>query len=275
MKTAVAYALHRASVDGLRAPAACVGAPDAPPAPTRPPLRAIRTDWSREVGLSLILGLEIGIMFVMAPLAASGIVAPVVLDLLRLGLAATAVILLTRNWIASLSIGATFSASLVLSFAVRSQGGAEVVSLGRITAATGFDLAIAWAVADVAFGAGRVTVHRIMGAVILYLSIGLLFANAYRACAFLLHPSFSGLTRTGRFLSDSLYFSLTTLTTTGYGDVVPLHPFIRSLANLEAVIGQLFPATLLARLVSLHASTSASACDVGSAAAPGEGCARS
>jgi len=49
-----------------------------------------------------------------------------------------------------------------------------------------------------------------------------------------------------------LYFSLVTLTTTGYGDVVPLHPFARSLATLEAVIGQLFPATLLARLVTLE-----------------------
>ena len=47
-----------------------------------------------------------------------------------------------------------------------------------------------------------------------------------------------------------LYF--VTLTSTGYGDIVPLHPVARSLATLEAVIGQLFPATLLARLVSLE-----------------------
>lgn len=48
------------------------------------------------------------------------------------------------------------------------------------------------------------------------------------------------------------YFSLYTITTTGCGDVVPVHPIARSLANLEAVFGQLFPATLLARLVTLH-----------------------
>ena len=48
------------------------------------------------------------------------------------------------------------------------------------------------------------------------------------------------------------YFSLSTLTTTGYGDVVPVLPLARSLANLEAVIGQLFPATLMARIVALH-----------------------
>ena len=49
-----------------------------------------------------------------------------------------------------------------------------------------------------------------------------------------------------------LYFSFSTLTTLGYGDIVPLHPLARNLANLEAVIGQLYPATLLARLVSLE-----------------------
>ena len=49
-----------------------------------------------------------------------------------------------------------------------------------------------------------------------------------------------------------LYFSLATLTTTGYGDLVPLHPIARSLSNLESVTGQLFLATLLARLVNLQ-----------------------
>jgi Ion channel len=42
------------------------------------------------------------------------------------------------------------------------------------------------------------------------------------------------------------------LTSLGYGDIVPVHPYARSLANIEAVIGQLFPATLLARLVTLE-----------------------
>jgi hypothetical protein len=41
-----------------------------------------------------------------------------------------------------------------------------------------------------------------------------------------------------------------TLTTTGYGDIAPLHPYARSLANVEAIIGQIYPATLLARLVT-------------------------
>ena len=51
--------------------------------------------------------------------------------------------------------------------------------------------------------------------------------------------------------SQVIYFSFTTLTTTGYGDIAPVHPVARGLCNLEAVIGQ-YPATLLARLVTLE-----------------------
>ena len=46
--------------------------------------------------------------------------------------------------------------------------------------------------------------------------------------------------------------STVTLTSTGYGDVFPVNPVARSLCNLETIIGQLYPATLLARLVSLE-----------------------
>ena len=54
-----------------------------------------------------------------------------------------------------------------------------------------------------------------------------------------------------------LYLSLGTLTTAGSGDIAPLHPIARSLCNLEAMIGQLYPATLLARLVTLQLETEA------------------
>ena len=48
------------------------------------------------------------------------------------------------------------------------------------------------------------------------------------------------------------YLSFVTLTTIGYGDILPVHPIARSLCTLEAIIGQLYPATLLARLVTLE-----------------------
>ena len=48
-----------------------------------------------------------------------------------------------------------------------------------------------------------------------------------------------------------LYFSLQTLTTLGLGDVTPINPFLRMLAAVEAVIGQFYLATVIARLVTL------------------------
>ncbi len=48
-----------------------------------------------------------------------------------------------------------------------------------------------------------------------------------------------------------LYFSLTTLNTTGYGDIVAVDPFARSWTNLEAVAGQFFLAVTVGRLVTL------------------------
>lgn len=102
------------------------------------------------------------------------------------------------------------------------------------------------------FGPGRVTVHRILGAIAIYLNIAAAFALAYRMIDALGPGKFSSTTATGHPIADLIYFSFTTLTTTGFGDIVPIDPFARSLANVESVIGQLFPATLLARLVTLE-----------------------
>jgi voltage-gated potassium channel Kch len=48
------------------------------------------------------------------------------------------------------------------------------------------------------------------------------------------------------------YFSFTTLATLGLGDVLPLSPLARALVVLEALVGQLFPVILIARLVTLE-----------------------
>jgi Ion channel len=48
------------------------------------------------------------------------------------------------------------------------------------------------------------------------------------------------------------YFSFTTLTTLGFGDILPVSPLARSLAMLEGLVGQLFPVILIARLVAME-----------------------
>jgi hypothetical protein len=118
-----------------------------------------------------------------------------------------------------------------------------------------FMAALAWVVWEAVFGPGRVTHHRIQGAVVLYLSIALSFAALYECVLALIPGSISRIAGHGDYLvvgRGVLYYSLTTLTSTGYGDLLPTHPLTRSLASLEGVIGQLFPATILARIVTLE-----------------------
>jgi hypothetical protein len=110
-------------------------------------------------------------------------------------------------------------------------------------------------VARAVFASGRVTLHRVVGAILLYLNIGLLFAALFCFVALIVPNAFTGLQPLRDNLAvaaNLIYFSFVTLTSVGYGDIVPLHPYARSLANLEAIIGQLYPATLLARLVTLQ-----------------------
>jgi hypothetical protein len=107
-------------------------------------------------------------------------------------------------------------------------------------------------VALAVFAPGMVTSNRIIGGVLLYLIIGQVFA-ALIGLVILLEPNaVTNLEPLNvNFAGNLIYFSLITLTTTGFGDIVPLHPYARGLVNIEAVIGQLYPATLLARLVTL------------------------
>jgi voltage-gated potassium channel Kch len=109
-------------------------------------------------------------------------------------------------------------------------------------------------VARAVFSPGRVTHHRIIGAILVYLSIALTFVALYSIVGLLVPHAFSGMVFEDNpaFASNVIYFSFVTLTSTGYGDVFPLHPVARSLCNLETIVGQLYPATLLARLVSLE-----------------------
>jgi hypothetical protein len=55
--------------------------------------------------------------------------------------------------------------------------------------------------------------------------------------------------------SDLVYYSMTTLTSTGYGEITPVSPSARALAMLQQVLGVLFVAILIARLTGLHRSS--------------------
>jgi len=106
------------------------------------------------------------------------------------------------------------------------------------------------------FRDGPVSAHRIRGAIVIYLLLGVMWAFAYQVVALTIPQAFrlpEGLTAGGPEIlrRELTYFSVVTLTTTGFGDITAIHPVARTLVMLEALVGQLYPAIVLAWLVSL------------------------
>ena len=96
-----------------------------------------------------------------------------------------------------------------------------------------------------------VTLQTLLGSLSAYLLIGFLFMALYGAVSRIgSEPFFAG----GQPVDSSTlqYFSFTTMTTTGYGDFTPAGTTGRSMAVLEALLGQIFLVTLVARLVALY-----------------------
>jgi hypothetical protein len=220
----------------------------------RIPFPALVNDSLRNNALTVFLVLESLVLFVAAPLAAMGIRAPLFVGgLLVLPLLLTIVII-------SRSTGARILTSLAATMAIGgvilriSHPSLVTVWLGHLAGIAAL-LGISVVIVRAVFAPGRITHHRIEGAVILYLNIALAFTSAYRLIQELSPNAFSGIPAPlseAEAAVNMLYFSFTTLTSTGFGEILPINPFARSMANLESVLGQLYLAILLARLVTMH-----------------------
>ncbi len=134
------------------------------------------------------------------------------------------------------------------------QTGSMAVRLFDLAAIVSFCLlAIGVMTQQVFFAPGAVTLNRIVGALCLYLLLGVVWAILFGVLE-LVDPA--AFTHRGHHASDPLegflYYSFVTLTTLGYGDITPVHPVARTLSYLEAVIGQLYIAVLIAGLLGRH-----------------------
>jgi hypothetical protein len=96
----------------------------------------------------------------------------------------------------------------------------------------------------------RVTHETVLGALCTYVLTGLLFAFLYLAVDELRSASFFAQAGAHQ-QSEYLYFSFVTLTTLGFGDLSPAVGLPQALVALEALLGQIFLVTLVARLVTL------------------------
>ena len=123
----------------------------------------------------------------------------------------------------------------------------------------GFFAFLSWLVTrELLFDVSEVTAETLWAAVNVYVLIGLSFAFLYSVLALSSPDAF-----VGKFMSEPLrdqllgfvYFSFVTLTTLGYGDITPNNTFVGTLTYLEALVGQLYVAIMIARLVGLYVSS--------------------
>jgi voltage-gated potassium channel len=208
--------------------------------------------WSAHLGLTLItISLTI-IVFVITPLREAGLRGRLFFDLVAGGLMIFAALAVEQSRAAKVSaIGVVLISATVLG-AGRLHPTQTLRLWGSIfvVATLLFYIRI---VLLVMFSKGPVTWSRIQGGVCVYLLIGMAWASAFQ---FLeqLHPgSFhfaSAPADIDQLTSKLTYYSFATLTTVG-SSITPVDPFARSLTIAEAIVGQLFPPTLIAALVAM------------------------
>jgi hypothetical protein len=203
--------------------------------------------------LTALTILLLALMFVVAPLHAADVIHGEIFGFGILLVVIGCVLVVSASPVAAALMLVAVGLAVAAAFYRLQQRSSLDILLDAISLAT-IGLVLIWVVSRAAFGPGRVTYHRVIGAVLLYLTIGLTFVAAYTFVGLATTEAFSGLTITDSpaLASNLIYFSFATMTTVGFGDIAPVHPLARSLSNIEAIIGQLYPATLLARLVTLE-----------------------
>jgi len=100
---------------------------------------------------------------------------------------------------------------------------------------------------------GGVDANRIVGAICIYLLMGLIWALMYMFLAQAIPAAFNGLEQVVWYnnFADVAYYSYVTLTTLGYGDISPVAPIARFLVYMEAVVGVFYMAILVASLIGV------------------------
>jgi len=211
-------------------------------------------DRIRDPSLTVLLVLQACAIFLAAPLAAKGLpIARAVTDTLVLAVLVI-VVMLSPRWDAIIMILIGFAA-IGASFLLNREWSPVSITVIRHGGGILTFSALTWVLAHAVYAPGRVTFHRLQGAMVIYLTLAMIFASAYGLILELNPDAFINLVASEadpKEVAVMLYFSLTTLTTTGYGDIVAVDPLARSLANLESVIGQFFLAITVARLVTME-----------------------
>jgi len=204
----------------------------------------------------LLLLVLLLLIFILSPFVLPYYYGPTILNIIAaiVFLSATYAVSARRNfWIFGLSLSVV---SIVLTFwlaAARSHW-LVILSHGSLVIVIGF---FAVAILSYVLGRGRVTSDKIYGAICVYLLFGYGFAFVYSLIEEVQPGSFTTLTTIGAHdlvsrVMQMRYFSFVSLTSVGYGDIVPHSQLARTIALLEAMLGQFYLVALIGRLVGLH-----------------------
>ena len=221
--------------------------------------RHITHFWSEERSLTAFLILLVVEIFVIGPIQTKGFGVLLFNNVIFFLLLVTGLLTMTNRKSLQALLAMFVALAVATRFAHLSTGdpGLKILDgLFIITCTVGFLVIVLWQV----YREGPVTAHRIQGAIAAYLLLSIIFAVAYTLLENIQPGSFQGQNQAQAQTQDAInrafyYFSVVTLTTTGYGDITAVSPHARTLVMMEALIGQLYPAILIARLVSLHVET--------------------
>jgi len=213
-----------------------------------------RNFWSTETGLTGLLIFFLGYLIVVTSLGDFGFGAVLARLFFSLIIVAGVVTIFRKRWLHGFAI-VLAAGIIILKWVeeIRPEVAFTVLNASLSLLFLGFLLAV---VSVQVFGEGPVTGHRIRGAVVMYLLLGVIWALLYHVVAltipqaFRLPEDFAG-SYPDALQRQLMYFSFITLTTTGFGDITPVHPVAKMLTMFEALAGQLFLAITIARLVAL------------------------
>ena len=195
----------------------------------------------------LLIAITFVVMMTLPPEGCGGRVAAVAID------GITAIVAFTSSDVRRARVRL---AGVIAGLAVAAAAVAAATSSDRLLGIAFGVVAIMLAIAAVTIlrrvilGAREVDFRTILGAISVFTLLGLLFGFLYVAFSRWSHSAFFAGHAAARS-SDYLFFSYTTLTTTGYGNLVPAGTVGQSFAVLEMLVGQIFLVTLVAGLVSL------------------------
>jgi len=209
--------------------------------------------WSGDLGLTLVSLSLVILVFVIFPLLQAGLTGRFFFDLVMVTLMVSGALVVSQRRITTVITIALVVIGACVLWVSRLYPSPFLRELSSVFS-TVILLLYVRIVLLVMFRQGPVTWSRIQGGICAYLLLGMAWASAFDLVE-QLHPgSFhfvSEPANVDQLTAKLVYFSFATLTTVGFGDVLPIHPFARSLAIAEAIVGQLFPAILIGTLVAM------------------------